>query len=342
MSNKKDYLTTLSLVLCLTLAAPTLAGTVLDGVRERDSVRCGARVNIAGFSYLNDAGNRVGFDIDFCRAVAAAVLGDAAKVEFTTLDAADRISALKENRVDMLAALTTWTFSRDSDGIDFAGTNFYDGQGFLTSRSSGLRTILAAPAGTKVCVSKSSTSANNLADYTAKHKLELEIIELDQDTVEARSSLESGACQVLTSDRVQLAATREEMEDKGNFFLLPDVISKEPLGLAVPEGDQQWSDIVRWVLFATIEAEEREITSSNLNSRRESSDPTVQFMLGAKPGVGAALGLDDAWVSRVIGRVGNYGEIFDRHLGENGPYKMPRGINDLWSRGGLMYSPPMR
>lgn len=342
MNDKRDYLVTIGLFLCLVLVAPTQAGTVLDGVKERDSVRCGARDNIPGFSYLDSTGSRVGFDIDFCRAVAAAVLGDATKVEYTTLDAADRIPALKENRVDVVAALTTWTFSRDTDGVEFAGTNYYDGQGFLTSRSSGLRTILAAPAGTKVCVSKNSTSANNLADYIAKHKLQLEIVALDQDSVEARASLESGACQVLTSDRVQLAATREGMADKGNFFLLPDVISKEPLGLAVPEGDQQWSDIVRWVLFATIEAEEREITSSNLESRRETGDPTIQFMLGATPGVGAALGLDDAWVSRVIGRVGNYGEIFDRHLGENGQYKLPRGINDLWSRGGLMYSPPMR
>ena len=326
---------------CLTTSAQLLAGPVLDGVRERGEVRCGTRDGVQGFAYVDENGQHSGFDVDFCKAVAVALFGDPGRVSYSVLSAQERLPALKEDRVDVLIGLTTWTYSRDADGVDFVGANFYDGQGFLARRNAGLRTILSVRDGTKACVGAKTTSESNLRDYVNKHKLGLEVV-TKESTTAARDAFYAGECELFSSDRTQLSVAQVEADEPGNYLLLPDVISKEPLGPAVKEGDQAWSDIVRWVLFATIEAEERGIDSGNVASMRSSADPVLQFMLGASPGVGEALGLDDQWVARVIRAVGNYGEIFDRNLGSGGQLKMPRGINDLWSRGGLMYSPPLR
>jgi general L-amino acid transport system substrate-binding protein len=325
------------------LPSPASAGDTLKGVKSRGVLRCGVSEGILGFSLKGDSGDWSGLDADFCRAVAAAVLGDGQKVKFVPLTAPARFPALKSGQIDLLSRNTTWTLGRESNlGTHFAGTLYYDGQSFLVPRSSKARRPedLAESA---ICVTRGSTHEVNLADYFHSRGLSFKPI-LAESVLQAKEALFKGECQAYTADASILAATRlEAPEGVEAYVLMPDRISKEPLGPAVNRGDEQWLTIVKWVLFALIEAEERGITRENVHRiRNSSSDPAVMAFLDQDGRYGNALGIGPNWVVRVIETVGNYGEMFERNLGGGSPLKLERGLNRLWTRGGLMYAPPFR
>ena len=318
------------------------AGETLARVKSRKVVRCGVSEGLIGFSFKDAAGQWTGMDIDFCRAVAAAV-GDRAKVEFVPLFASARFPALQADEIDLLVRNTTWTLGREAFlGVQFAGILFYDGQGFMVPRKSKVRRI-GDLKGATICVEKGTTSEQNLADYFRAHGWNYKPLVLES-VAEIRDALVSGRCQAYTSDASQLASVRMEVpEGTKRYTILPDLISKEPLGPVVRRGDEEWFTLVRWVLFALIQAEELGITRENVQALRDAStDPAVQRLLGNTGGFGKALGVDNDWVVRVVGAVGNYGEMFERNLGRGSVLNLERGLNRLWKQGGLMYAPPFR
>ena len=321
------------------------AGGILALVRERGELICGVNGSLPGFSFLDDDGNTAGFDADFCRAVAAAVLGDAEAVQFRALNADQRGPALQTGEVDVLIRNTTWTVQRDTQWGLFAPTTFYDGQAIM-ARAELDATTLEDLAGATVCVQSGTTTELNLADAFRTAGIEIET-QVFSEIDPTYAAYEEGRCDAVTSDRSQLVARRTAFENPDDHTILEAVLSKEPLGPVAPIGDDAWFNVVKWTVFATIEAEELDITSENVEETAASSDnPVVQRLLGVTPEGSdpfeAGLGLEPDWVVDVISQVGNYAEIYDRNLGPSTPFDLERGLNSLWTDGGLLYAPPYR
>jgi general L-amino acid transport system substrate-binding protein len=323
-------------------ASAAQAGPTLDAVKGRGEVICGVNTSLYGFSTPDDKGRWTGLDVDVCRAVAAAVLGDANKARFVPLSAQQRFTALQSGEIDILPRNTTWTLTRDTaNGLNFTAINFYDGQGFLVPKALGVKSAKEL-SGATVCVQTGTTTELNLADFFRAAGLPFKPVTIEKYE-EVTQAFLAGRCDALTSDKSQLASIRaNDTPNPDDYVILPETISKEPLTPSVRQGDDQWFDIVQWVQFATMEAEERGITSQNVDEAMKSDDPNVKRMLGVTPGMGAALGLDEKWAYNAIKQVGNYGESFERNVGQGSKLKLDRGLNDLWSRGGLMYAPPIR
>jgi len=323
------------------VAGGAAAGPTLDKVKQNGLV-CGVSTGVAGFSIADSQGKYTGLDVDVCKAVAAAVSGDANKVRFVPLTAQQRFTAIQSGEVDLLSRNTTWTLQRDTQlGLNFAPVTFYDGQGFMVPKSLGVKSAKELN-GATICVQPGTTTELNLADYFRANKLQFKPVVIEKlDEVEA--AYFSGRCDAYTTDKSGLASTRLTKASKPeDHIILPETISKEPLAPAVRHGDDEWYDIVKWTVYALIEAEERGVTSKNVDEMAKSDDPNVKRLLGTTPGMGKALGLDDKWAYNAVKQVGNYGEIFDRNVGKDSPVKLERGLNDLWTRGGLMYAMPIR
>lgn len=339
------YIRLFTVLLVTTFGLYVTADTVKE-VKNKDELTCGVRGGFWGFGNVNDDGNWVGLDVDYCRAIATVVLKDPNKVDFVPVTNKVRLTALENHDIDVLIRNTTWTYSRDANlKLEFVAVNYYDGQGFLGWKDNGIekRKLSEYGSGTKICIQTDTTSLSNFIDYNKKHSLGFEVISYDSiDT--ATSNFLKRKCDLFSTDLTILMTFRHSNSEHSKMLtLLDDVISKEPLGLYVRDDDPLWEDLVQWTFYATVEAEEKEITSKNVDTlRKQSDDPSIRYLLGVTPGVGKPLGLDDEWFYRLIKTLGNYGEIFDRNLGNGSPLALERGINDLWTRGGLMYSPPMR
>lgn len=313
---------------------------ILARVLERGVLKCGARTDLAGFGSL-DGDRNVGFDIDLCRAVAAAVLGDPNAVEVVPLTAADRGPSLQTAEVDMLSRNVTWTASRDAQWGNFTTVMFYDGQGFMVSIESGI-TSTDQFDGASVCVTSGTTTEQNLADFFRQNGMEFEAV-IFEETAAVYSAFEEGRCNVTTSDRSQLVSVRSGFENPDDFIILPDIISKEPLTPAVPHGDDAWFDIVKIVMYGLVNAEELGVTQANVESMKSSENINIKRLLGEEGDWGFTdLGLDKDALAKAIAAVGNYAEIYDRNLGPNAVVSLPRGLNELWSNGGLIYAPPVK
>src|SRR5260370_30644263 len=319
------------------------AGRDLDAVKARGQLACGVVTGgISGFMSVDNQGQWVGRDVDICRAVSAAIFGDSEKVKFVPVTASHRFTALQSGEVDVLSNNTTWTLTRDTAlGFDFTGVTYYDGQGFMVNKKLGVKSAKELN-GATVCVAPGSTTELNLADYFRANKMNFKPVEIAK-VDEIRAAFFSGRCDVYTTDRSGLYATRvANAPNPDDYFILPEIISKEPLGPAVRHGDNQFGDIVRWAQYAMIEAEEYGITSKNVDDMLKSDNPTIKRILGVTPGMGKALGVDEKWVYNIIKLVGNYGEAFDCNVGIGSPLNIERGLNKLWSQGGLQYAPPIR
>jgi general L-amino acid transport system substrate-binding protein len=318
------------------------AGPSFEAVKARGQLICGVNTGVAGFSAPDARGIYQGLDAEFCRAVAAAVFGDAARVRFVPTTYQTRFVALQSGEVDVLARNVTQTLLRDTSlGFNFAGVNFYDGQGFMVPRRANIAAARQLD-GATVCVLPGSTTELNLADFARRERIRIQPLVLSSMD-EMTQAYQAGRCDAMTTDASQLAALRvSALREAEAHVILPERVSKEPLGPMVRHGDDQWLDVVSWVLRVMIEAEEIGLTRDNVEQMRASQDPNVQRILGVSPGFGKALGLDEAWAYNVIRQVGNYGEVFERTLGKGSPIGLERGLNDLWTRGGLMYALPLR
>jgi len=343
MAHVKTRIAALALFAAALLApAVAFAGRTLDGVRQRGEVVCGVNTSAPGFSGTDSQGRWQGLDVDMCRAVAAAVLRDASKVRFVPLNSQQRFAAAQAGEIDILSRNTTWTLTRDASlGIVFTGINYLDGQGFMVPKKLKVESAKKL-GGATVCVQAGTTSEKNVADFFQANGLKYKTVVFD--TAEAiTSAFFSGRCQAYTTDMSDLAGARSKVANPGDYMILPEVISKEPLGPSVRRGDDEWFQIVRWTLFGMLEAEEAGITQANVDKMKaESKDPVVQRLLGVNENMGGLLGLDKDWLYRVVKQVGNYGESFERNLGPKTPIGLPRGANNLWNKGGLMYAPPIR
>ena len=322
------------------VSTAAFAGT-LEDVRARGVLRCVVSTGIAGFAYPDANGVWKGFDIDFCRATAAAVLGDSGKIKAVTSTGKTRFTLLNSGEGDVLWRNTTVTFSRDVGvKLRFHGINYYDGQGFMVNKALGIKSATELD-GASVCIQTGTTTELNLADYFHANGMKYEAVTIETND-EGRQNYTAGRCDVYTTDASGLAATRSTFTDPENHVVLPEIISKEPLGPATRHGDDQWSDIITWVLNATITAEEKGVTSANIDSMKNSKDPEILRLLGVEGSQGEELGLSKDWAYNIIKSVGNYGEIFERNIGVNTPIGLERGLNALWTNGGLQYSPPFR
>ncbi|MFZ5557600.1 MAG: amino acid ABC transporter substrate-binding protein [Pseudomonadota bacterium] len=329
------------LTVALWAAAPVQAGT-LDQVKSRGAVRCGVHPGLPGFAARDAVGQWRGFDADFCRAVAAAVLGDANRVEFVPLDTEKRFAALAAGEVDVLSRNTTWTLQRDAAmGITFTGVSYFDGQGFLARRGEGLRSALQLD-GARVCAIRGTTSIDNVRTYFQVNVMRAVVVPVDNADA-ALAQFEAGKCNVITSDQSQLYALRTRLSRPETAVVLPEVISKEPLGPAVRAGDEQWFKIVRWTLNVLLAAEEHGVSSDNVMRVRDAAQhPDLTHLFGEEDGYGAALGLPKDWALQIVRQVGNYQQVFERNLGGGSPLRIGRGLNAVWKNGGLLYSPPIR
>ena len=328
------------LVLALGLMTGARAGT-LEDVQARGVLNCVVSTGVAGFAYPDEAGEWHGFDIDFCRATAAAVLGDPSAIKAVTSTGKTRFTKLNASEGDVLWRNTTVTFSRDVGvKLRFHGINYYDGQGFMVPKALGVSSSSELD-GASVCIQTGTTTELNLADYFHSNGMKYEAVTIETND-EARQNYIEGRCDVYTTDASGLAATRSTFTDPESHVILPEIISKEPLGPATRHGDDQWSDIVTWVLNATVTAEEKGVTSANVDEMKSSNDPEVLRLLGVEGNQGEELGLSTDWAYNIIKSVGNYGEIFERNIGVNTPIGLARGLNALWTDGGLQYSPPFR
>jgi general L-amino acid transport system substrate-binding protein len=314
---------------------------LLDDVKAKGFLQCGVNTGLAGFSAPNDKGKWEGFDVDFCRAMAAAIFGDADKVKYTPLTSKERFTAVQSGEVDVLARNTTWTFTRDVNlGLEFIGTNYYDGQGFMIRKDLGVKNAKELD-GASVCIQTGTTTELNLADYFRKNHMKFKSVVFEKSD-EIRAAYDAGRCDVYTTDRSGLAAQRSLLQHPDEHMVLPEVISKEPLGPVIRQGQQEFGDVARWTLFALISGEELGITSKNVDEMKKSTNPEVLRFLGVEGEMGKQLGVPNDWAYNIIKQVGNYGEVFERNIGENTPLKLDRGLNALWTNGGLMYSPPFR
>jgi general L-amino acid transport system substrate-binding protein len=334
---------TVAVVVLFGALAPAQAqqGATLEKSKRNGFVSCGTSEGVPGFSLPDQAGVWTGFDIDWCRAVAAALLGDPNAVRFKSLSARDRLIALQSGEVDMLARTTTWTSSRDTTfGLNFTAINYYDGQGFLVRKTANLKSAKELN-GATVCVQQGTTGELNLADFGRTNNITLQVVSF-ATTVEASKGYESGRCDAWTTDVSALSANKLKFAAPDDHMILPEVISKEPLGAWVRQGDDAWFDLVRWTLFAMINAEELGITQANVDEMLKSPNPEVKRLLGVEGKFGEHFGVGADWVVRIVKAVGNYGESYERHLGRNTRLAIPRGPNNLWTSGGLQYAPPIR
>lgn len=330
------------LAFALALTGTAQAGATLDAVKARGFVQCGVNTGLPGFSNANDQGKWTGMDVDLCRAIAAAVFGDAGKVKFNPLTAKERFTALQSGEIDVLSRNTTWTLTRDTSlGLNFAGVTYYDGQGFLIKKSLGVTSARELD-GATVCILAGTTTELNLADYFRARGMSYTPVTFDTTELNVKA-FESGRCDVLTSDQSQLYAQRMLLAQPEAAIVLPEVISKEPLGPVVRQGDDAWFNVVRWSLFAMLNAEELGVNSANVDARKaDATDPNVRRLLGLEGIKGQGLGLSDDWAYNIVKQVGNYGEAFERNLGAGSALKIARGQNALWNQGGLQYAPPIR
>jgi general L-amino acid transport system substrate-binding protein len=332
----------LAAALGLAVAGPSAAlAQTLQQVKERGNLVCGVSDGLLGFSIADDKGNWSGFDVDFCRAIAAAIFNDSGKVKFVPLSTAERFKALKSGQVDVLSRNSTWTMSREIEfGLLFAAATYYDGQGFLVRRSLNVEQALEL-GGKTVCVQTSTTTELNLADFFRANRMQYQVVAVANEE-DAIAGYDSGRCAVYTSDVSALHAVRLILKSPGEHVILPDVISKEPLGPAVRQGDDQWFNIVKWTHFAMLNAEELGVSSVRLDEALMSEKPDVRRLLGREGTFGEQIGLADDWAVRIIRLVGNYSEVFERNVGTGSKLAIPRGINQLWSNGGIQYAPPIR
>lgn len=329
------------LLLFLSFYSLTSSGSILEEVKKRKMVHCGTTQGVAGFSSPNSKGEWSGIEVDVCRAIAAAVLGDANKVKFIPLSAQARFTALQSGEVDLLSRVTTWTLTRDTSlGLNFGPTIFYDGQGFMVRKKDKIKKIKELN-GATICTQQGTTSELNLADYFRANRIKMKTVVFESND-EVTMAFFKGRCDAFTNDASGLVAERSKTKNPDDYVILEEVISKEPLGPAVRHGDDQWFDIVKWTVFAMITAEEYGITSKNLDSFKKTKDPNIKRFLGKTVGNGNALGLSEEWAYDIIKLVGNYGEVFERNIGKGSPLKLERGLNKLWTKGGLMYAPPLR
>ncbi len=316
------------------------ADETLDAVKSKGFVQCGVSQGLPGFSNPDDQGNWTGLDVDYCRALAAAIFNDAEAVKYTPLSAKVRFTALTSGEVDVLPRNTTWTMSRDADFGEFIGVNYYDGQGFMVPTSLGVSSALELD-GAAICTNTGTTTELNVADYFRANGLEYTVVAFEKAD-EVVSAYDAGRCDVYTTDRSGLAAQRTKLAKPDDHIVLPEIISKEPLGPLVRHGDSQWGDIGRWTLNCMINAEEYGINMGNVADMKTSTDPNIQRILGSDGDLGSKIGLDNQFCANIVAAVGNYGESYDRNVGPETTLKLERGVNALWSQGGLMYAAPMR
>src|SRR6188508_438498 len=342
---RKLTLTATATLAAMLASGTALAGKDLDSIKSRGALVCGVPTGTAGFAQQDDKGKWNGLDVDLCRAVSAAIFGESEKVKYVGLTSQQRFTALQSGEVDILSNNTTLTLTRDTAlGLDFTAVTYYDGQGFMVNKKLGVKSAKELN-GATVCVAPGTTTELNLADYFRATKMSFKPVVIEK-VEEIRAAFFSGRCDVYTTDVSSLAATRAanvpppaKPED---FIILPEIISKEPLAPMVRHGDNQFTDIVRWAQYAMIEAEEYGITSKNVDEMLKSENPTIKRILGVTPGMGKALGVDEKWVYNIVKQVGNYGESYDKHVGPNSLLKIDRGVNKLWTQGGLQYAPPIR
>lgn len=334
-----------SLALTIALAAgfsmQAAQAQTLKTIKDRGSLSCGVSQGLPGFSSPDDKGNWTGLDVDICRALAAAIFNDPSKVKYVPTSAKDRFTALQSGEIDVLSRNTTWTISRDTSlGANFTGVTYYDGQGFMVKKSLKVNSALELNSAS-VCVQTGTTTEQNLADYFKANNMKYEVIAFgtNDETVKA---YESGRCDVFTTDQSGLYANRLKLANPGDHLVLPEIISKEPLGPMVRHGDDQWFDIVKWTLYAMVTAEELGINQKNVDEMAKSEKPEFKRVLGTDGNFGEQLGLTKDWVVRIVKQVGNYSEVFERNVGAGSPLGIARGLNNLWNKGGLQYAPPIR
>jgi general L-amino acid transport system substrate-binding protein len=318
------------------------AGVTVDAIKKRGAVICGVNGNRSGFSALNSKGEWTGMDVDTCKAIAAAVLGDKSKVQFVKTTTQTRFTALQTSEIDVLTRNVTWTLSRDAKlGIDFVAPTFYDGQGFMVNKSTGAKTVKDL-GGATVCVLPGSTSEKVAADVFKENGLKYTPVVIESKK-ELNTAFFGGRCDVHVQSTSGLSSARATVaSNPADYIILPGIYGKDPMGPAVRQGDAQWKDIVAWSVYAMMTAEELGVTSANVDEKKKSKDAETARLLGAKSKLGEALGLDNDWAYRIIKQVGNYGEVYDRNVGSGSPLKLSRGINSLWTKGGLLYSPPFK
>jgi general L-amino acid transport system substrate-binding protein len=322
-------------------SAEAQGSSTLATVKSRGMVNCGVGQGTPGFAFPDDKGNWSGLDVDFCRAVAAALFNDPTKVSFKPLTAKERFTALQSGEVDVLSRTTTWTMSRDSAmGLSFAGITYYDGQGLMVPKKLGVKTAKELN-GATVCVATGTTTELNLSDYFRSNSMTYKPVVFEKAD-EVNAAYDAGRCDVYTTDQSSLYAQRLRLKSPDDHVVLPEIISKEPLGPVVRQGDFQWFTINKWVYFALLNAEELGVTSKNVDEMLKSTNPEIRRVLGVEGEFGKGIGLDNDWVARIVKGVGNYGEIYERNVGPNTPLKIARGQNNLWTKGGLQYAPPIR
>ena len=338
----KRAIATIAVGLAATLmASAASAQATLNNVKQKGFLTCGANTGLAGFGVPDAQGNWTGLDVDLCRAIAAAVFNDPTKVRFIPLSAKDRFTALQSGEVDVLVRNTTWTMSRDTQlGLDFTGVNYYDGQGFLVRKKLGVASAKELN-GASVCTQQGTTTELNLADFFRANNLKYEVVAF-ATAAETFDAYNSGRCDAFTTDASGLYSERLKAANPDEHIVLPEIISKEPLGPSVRHGDNQWGDIVRWTHYAMINAEELGVTKANVDQMTKNDNPEIKRMLGSEGKFGEAIGLTNDWALRIIKHVGNYGEIFEKNVGQGSQLKIQRGQNALWTKGGLQYAPPIR
>ena len=335
----KRNLFVLGAALALALPAGTASAQTLKAVKDRGSLICGVSQGLPGFSTPDDKGNWTGLDVDFCRAIAAAIFNDPGKVKFTPLSAKDRFEPLKSGDIDVLSRNTTWTISRDAL-FNFAAVTYYDGQGFMVRKALKVNSALELN-GASVCTQTGTTTELNLADYFRANNMKYEVIAFGSadETVKA---YEAGRCDAFTTDMSQLYAEKLKLANVNDHVILPEIISKEPLGPLVRHGDDQWFDVVKWVHFAMLNAEELGVSQKTIDDAQKSNQPEIRRLVGAEGAYGEQIGLTKDWVVRIVKHVGNYGEVYERNVGTGSKLGISRGLNRLWTKGGIQYAPPIR
>ena len=338
----KSKLLTVALGLGLSVAAVSAASAgTLDDVKAKGFIQCGSNPSLIGFGFPDDQNNWTGFDVDFCRALAAAVFNDPTKVKFTPLSAKERFTALQSGEIDVLSRNTTWSMSRDTSlGLKFAGVTYYDGQGFMVKKSLGVNSALNLN-GASVCTQTGTTTELNLADYFKANNMTYQVVAFEKNE-EVLKAYQDGRCDVYTTDQSGLYAERLKLAAPDDHVILPEIISKEPLGPVVRQGDDAWFNVVKWTYYALVNAEDLGITQKNVDEMKTSTNPEVMRFMGKEGDFGVGIALSNDWAAQIVKHVGNYGEIFERNLGEGTKLKIARGKNALWSKGGLQYAPPIR
>jgi general L-amino acid transport system substrate-binding protein len=337
----KRVLTSIICAAALGLAASAAGAQTLTTVKTRGALNCGSNPGLAGFGLPDAQGNWTGLDVDVCRAIGAAIFDDPTKVKFVPLTAKDRFTALQSGEVDVLVRNTTWTSSRDTSlGLNFTGVNYYDGQGFMVRKALKVNSALEL-SDAAVCVQQGTTTELNLADYFRANKMKLKTVTF-ATADEAVKAYDAGRCDAYTTDASGLYSERLRLANPNDHVVLPEIISKEPLGPAVRHGDDQWFDIVKWVLYAMVIAEEQGLTQKSINEALGSDNPDIKKFVGTEGNYGEQLGLTKDWAVRIVKHVGNYGEVFERNVGQGSPLKIQRGLNALWTKGGIQYAPPIR